>query len=291
MRVRAIARAKINPYLAVLGRRDDGYSSISTVMQSIDWHDTLAMERAVQSSVRFSPVEYSDAIERPDLVERALEIFNQTVEGTQGAEVTVAKTIPIGAGLGGGSADAAAALRGMAALAGGAADEALLLEIAAQVGSDVPFALIGGAAIATGRGEVLKSVPSPKTTWVIGVPDFSLSTREIYERARELSVGSEDAAEEVASALVSGDVDVLSSLLHNDLEPAALDVRPELGELKDSMVKAGALGTVMSGSGSSIVGLCRDPEHAQHIAEQVRPSFGRGVRVCSSVAAGAEVIA
>lgn len=247
MKVRVIGRAKVNLWLHVLGRRPDGYHEINTLMQTIEWCDELEMERSHATSVEF---ESGPVPDRPDLVERTLEIMNQT------AAVLVRKSIPIGSGLGGGSADAAAVILGL----GGSP------EIAAQVGSDVPFALQGGTALATGRGEKLSRVECPQLWWVVGVPDFSMSTAEVYDLA----------------APGAGDP------IRNDLEDAAFKLAPSLRPLKDEMVSAGAIRAMMSGSGPAIAGLCRDEEHANQLARRVSGSFAV-IKAVSSARMGAEI--
>ena len=271
-RVEMSAPAKVNVFLRVAGVRDDGYHEIESVMQTVSLFDRLVMNRAPVTKVSFETKD--PAPEPPDLIEKTLGVFNQMVGGTQGAEVIVDKQIPIGAGLGGGSSDAAAALVGIGRMMGGLTPPKLLSEIAAQVGSDVPFFLKGGTALVSGRGEIVKSLPSFDSCWVIGVPDFLMSTEEVYAAFDRFGSSQGPSLQEFLDALATGEV---GALLHNDLEVAAFDLQPELRDLKEEMRGAGALGAVMTGSGSAIVGLCRDEEHAKAVSKTVSQDFERVV--------------
>lgn len=249
MTIRVIGRAKVNLWLHVVRRRPDGYHEINTLMQTLDWFDELEIEPSDVTRVEF---EGGPVPDRPDLVERTLELMDKT------AAVRVRKSIPIGSGLGGGSADAAAVILGM----GGSS------AVAQQVGSDVPFALRGGTALATGRGEKLAPIECPQLWWVIGVPDFSLSTADVYGRTNPGMAGV--------------------GPLRNDLEVAAFQLAPSLPSLKREMVDAGAVGSVMSGSGPAIAGLCRDEQHAIEVAGRLSGSFAV-VKAVSSAGLGAEI--
>ncbi|MBW3589211.1 MAG: 4-(cytidine 5'-diphospho)-2-C-methyl-D-erythritol kinase [Actinobacteria bacterium] len=272
-RVEMSAPAKVNLFLRVSGVRDDGYHEIESVMQTVSIFDRLVMERVPVTRVSFDTAAL--APEPPDLIEKAIGVFNETVGGTQGAEVRVDKQIPIGAGLGGGSSDAAAALMGIDRMMGGLTPPKLLSEIASQVGSDVPFFLNGGTALVSGRGEIVKSLPSLEAWWVIGVPDLSMSTEEVYAAFDRFGSSQGPSLQEFLDALSTGEVAEVGGLLHNDLEVAAFDLQPELRDLKEEMHGAGALGAVMTGSGSAIVGLCRDEEHANAVSKTVSQDFER----------------
>lgn len=285
--VRLAARAKVNLSLRVLGRRSDGFHEISTVMQSLEWFDELEMRRAPKTNVT---VEWGAGLsgelpERPDLVERTIGIVDQTLGGTQAAEVRVVKNIPVAAGLGGGSADAAAAILGMNALTDKAMSPELMLEVAAQAGSDVPFALVGGTALARGRGEVIERLDHRPLWWVIAVPDFSMETAAVYDRWDEL--GAAGSPED--PFLSSSFADDLVQFIRNDLEPAAFDLQPSLREMKDVVSRAGVITTVIGGSGPTIAGLCRDRNHADEVASRVSAAF-RLVKVVPSAPRGAEVL-
>lgn len=288
--VRAVGRAKVNLFLRVLGKRDDGFHEIESVMQTVELVDELSMKRAPSTSVSFEvEAALSGSVpSSPDLVEKAIGIFKENVGGTQAAQVHVTKRIPIGAGLGGGSADAAAALKGMAALSGADVPESLLMEFAAQVGSDVPFALVGGTAHARGRGEVLSPLEAPEMWWVLVMPGFEISTAQAYEDYDASSPNLAGPADELISALRSGDIRTVGQLLSNDLETVAMKPHPELGEIKSQLLAAGALGVVMTGSGPTIAGLWGSEGDANVAAKQFRE--GTRTAVVRSCSIGARVL-
>lgn len=288
--VRVVGRAKINLFLRVLGKRDDGYHEIESVMQTVDLVDELSMKRAPSTFVSFEPMAgLSGSVpSQPDLVEKAIGIFNENVGGTQAVRVHVTKQIPIGAGLGGGSADAAAALKGMAALSGADVPESLLMEFAAQVGSDVPFALTGDTALARGRGEILTPVKAPVMWWVLVMPGFEISTAQAYQAFDASSQVESGSCDELVSALASEDLSAVGHLLSNDLEGVATRFYSELHEIEESLIKSGALGAVVTGSGPTVASLCRSEAHARAVVKQVKPSL-RAV-VARTTSAGAEIL-
>jgi 4-diphosphocytidyl-2C-methyl-D-erythritol kinase len=152
--------------------------------------------------------------------------------------------------------------------------------MAAEVGSDVPFCVLGGTRLATGRGEVLEEVKSTATLWwVVGIDAGELSTAAVYARFDQLGLERDldrEAVGPMLDALLAGDPALIGALLSNDLEPAAFDLRPDLAEAKAALMEAGALGAIVSGSGPTMLGLARDEEHAQRVARAVA---GRFVRV------------
>lgn len=293
-RVRLLARAKVNLVLRVIDKRDDGYHDVETVMQALELTDHVTLERADTTRISIAwEAEEGPILERPDLVERAIEAFCAEAGRKLRIEAGVLKRIPIGAGLGGGSADAAAALLGLSEMEGRPLSAETLFAVAAGLGSDVPFALQGGTAYAAGRGERIRALPTTaRFWWVIGVPDFALGTASVYEAWDRLAVhdeGARGAFDDLKDALRKGDVDLLAPHLHNDLEIASLSLQPDLRSLKEQMVGAGAVGAVMAGSGSAIAGLCREESHAREVAASVLSAF-RSVFVVASATRGTEIV-
>lgn len=299
--IKALARAKINLYLAVKGRRPDGYHDLETVMQSLSLADDLTVEVADHSRVQISWAEglQGQIPDQPDIVERT--VAASRFEGANRPAIYLKKRIPIGAGLGGASADAAAALLALSELQDDSVRHPLDVDsLAIQLGADVPFCLLGGTALATGVGEKLRPMPcNADLWWVLGISDVMLKTPAVYQRFDELMPaghvpsGNGSAAgslEQMAAALSTGDLSGVARNLSNELEVAAFDLLPDLRVRKEAMAQAGALGSVMTGSGSAIAGLCRDEEHAQKVAVAVEDEFVR-VEIARNTSVGAEVVA
>lgn len=293
--ITAKGRAKVNLCLRVIGKRADGYHEILSVMQSVDLFDTVSLDPLQEGEQDSFEILLSRAVagpmpNPPDLTERALEAFRRHIAPLGPLAVKVAKNIPIGAGLGGGSADAAAALVAANEIAGAPATLAELAALGAEIGSDVPFAVLGGTLLATGRGEQLQDIASPSILWwVLGVPDFHLVTKDVFEKVvppHEEAPSSCELTEPLGRGAVAG----VGALLRNDLEASAFRLRPDLHRMKEAMLAAGSAGAVMSGSGSTIAGLCISKDHAEEVASSARLSFQR-VHVVSSAPLGAEIVA
>lgn len=221
-----------------------------------------------------------------NLVTRAIRLLRAEAGGDGPLQVSLFKRIPLGAGLGGGSADAAASLKAAAELWALELDAAELERLGGSLGSDVPFCLGGGSALATGRGEILTPVAVSKAlTFVLGLSARPLATAQVY-RARRPET-SAPAVEPLLSALTAADPARVAPLLHNDLEPAAFELRPELEASKAALLEAGALGACLSGSGPTLVGLVLDERHGREVAAGIERRFDR-VEVVTSRPAGVE---
>lgn len=298
--IKTIGRAKVNLWLAIVGRRPDGYHDLESVMQSISLADELTIEPAEHSEVT---IRWADGLDgpipaAPDIVQRT--VAAARLKCAERPSITVEKRIPVGAGLGGASADAAAALVGLTRLEGPECEGSLDVDVLARrLGADVPFCLQGGVALATGIGDELSPLECPETLWwVIGIPDAALATVKVYQHYDELvpagtrpsgNGGPVGTTAALSAALAAGDIEGIAANLVNDLEIAAFDLMPALRELKQAMLGAGALGAIMTGSGSAIIGLCRDEAHAGQVATAASASFPR-VEVAHGAEAGAEVV-
>jgi 4-diphosphocytidyl-2-C-methyl-D-erythritol kinase len=290
--MRMQARAKVNLALRVHGVRPDGFHQVETVLQSITLQDEIFMERAETTSVslEWAPGLAGTLPERPDIVERTIRTARRYVADLPTATVRIVKGIPIGAGLGGASADAAAVILGLVTLHGRDLPTGLTRDIASAVGVDVPFCLIGGTARGAGAGNQLEPLPDPGTLWwVLGIPTTPLSTGAVYRRFDEVGIPRGGNIEELIAALSAGDLEGIGATLVNDLEPAAFELLPELPGLKRAMRDAGAIGSVMTGSGSTILGLCRDRSHARAVATKARQAFPR-VEVVTTARSGIEML-
>jgi len=284
--------AKLNLQLAVGPPRADGYHDLVTVFHAVSLFDELTAEPAGRDGVTVTG-EGADRVpaNRDNLALRALAALRKAAAGAAGpggVHITIAKRIPVAAGLAGGSADAAAALVACNELWGSGVSQARLLEIAARVGSDVAFALLGGTAVGRGRGERLTQALAPATQyhWVLAFADGHLSTPEVYAALDRLraaggaGVPAEpglDAA--LMSALRSGDARMLGRALSSDLQPAALSLVPALRKTLAAGLELGALGALVSGSGPTCMFLAPSADRALDLAASLS-----GAGVCRSVA-------
>jgi 4-diphosphocytidyl-2-C-methyl-D-erythritol kinase len=245
--------AKINLGLRVLGRRPDGFHEIDTVLQTVSLADRLLFRVLEGGRLRV----LCDAPGVPagpqNLVHRALESLRRAAGGPElGMEVRLRKGIPVGAGLGGGSSDAACALAVANELWGLGWDAARLERLAAGLGSDVPFFLRGGTQRARGRGEVLEPLPPvPQTTFGLVIPPVRMDTATVYAQHESFLTGSKRNASMVPQLLAAADATELADLLENDLEATALAVAPELGKYRERLLALGIPVVRMTGTGSA----------------------------------------
>lgn len=284
--MKVVAPAKINLYLWVGERRPDGMHEIESVMQSVSLYDELALSPGDAVSLDVSPPGAAPEDES-NLVVAAVRALLSARPGSQGAALHLEKRIPSGAGLGGGSTDAAAALVGLNELWNAGLSKKALEKIGAGIGADVPFCVRGGTAGALGVGERLAPlIVREPLWWVIAKPPGSLSTAEVYERFDELGgARSASDAHELADALARGELERVGAALRNDLFDAAASFDPAIVSIRDALVEAGALGAVMTGSGTACCGLARDDAHANAIASRVP-----GAWVATSLDRGPKIV-
>lgn len=291
------APAKVNLHLSVGQLRPDGFHDLTTVYQAVGLYDDVELERAPALTVE---VTGEDAERVPtdetNLAARAVRLLAQHTGQAPDVALRIRKGIPVAGGCAGGSADAAAALVGCDALWGTGLTRDELATLGAELGSDVPFSLHGGTALGTGHGEQLTPVLSSGSwSWVLALPDGGLSTPDVYaqlDRQRETGpVGVVNDPADVLSALRSGDPVTLGRALGNDLQPAAVALRPSLRLLLDTGRDLGALGTIVSGSGPTVALLARDEGHAVDLAAALAGhGVCRAVRRADGPVAGARVV-
>jgi 4-diphosphocytidyl-2-C-methyl-D-erythritol kinase len=264
--VRVRCNAKVNLYLKILGKRDDGFHDIETVYHSISLHDTLSLKRQ-RSGLSIS----CDHPDVPlDMSNLAMRAAAAVLEGsTEGVGITLEKRIPIGAGLGGGSADAAGALVATRELFGTKHSGPELEAMAEELGADVKFMLRGGCALGRGRGDVLSPLPClPPLTLVLVIPPVTVETRWAYGSFKTGLTSRVSDLTMIASALEKGDVTSLCRLLHNDFEGLVFDRFPFLREAKQELLRSGADGALMSGSGPVVYGVFSKAGDAELFTEQ-----------------------
>jgi 4-diphosphocytidyl-2-C-methyl-D-erythritol kinase len=257
----------VNLYLRVVRRREDGFHELETVFQSVGGGDTLTAAPAAELTLRCSEPDIPS--DERNLVLRAAKLLRNAFPGApkQGAALALLKRTPAGGGMGGGSVDGAAALVLLSRLWELRPTSEQLAGMAATLGSDVPFFLLGGAALARGRGEVLEPVAVPaRRFWLVLVkPPVSVSTPWAFGRWRAEETG-EPGVQEFLAAYQSGDPAALVDVLRNDLEPGVAAGVPEIAAARRWLLSNGALGARMTGSGSVVFGVARDEAHARELA-------------------------
>ena len=261
--IRVTAPAKVNFFLEITGKRSDGYHTLSTVFQTISLGDELTFQPAAELTLTCSdPALPTD--ER-NLVMKAALCLRQALKEPQGAKIHLEKKVPMGAGLGGGSSDAAAVLKSLLTLWKRRLPEDQLARLAVQLGADVPFFLKGGLCAATGIGEELTPLtPLPKTWLVLVYPGFGVATKEAYARVR---LPFSD-----PQALDRGHV---TGRLYNRFEDLVFPDHPPLPRLKQELLAAGARAALMSGSGSAVYGLAGSREEGAQILAQMQKTYNQ----------------
>ena len=278
------ARAKINLGLKILGRRSDGYHEIRTIMQTVDLADTLYFSRQTgaesKAQVLLSCTEPGLSTGPDNLVFRAAMLFRERMKGTLpgGIRIHLEKRIPLGAGLGGGSADAAAALRGLNRLCGGPFDGSELRGMAACLGSDVPFMVEGGTARVGGRGEVVEPLMFHGTFfYVLVYPGVEVSTAWAYRQVSHRLTDTSSYFRFISSLKSGGcvDHDTLVEVLENDFQYVVERAYPIVATVRAHLDRAGARISTLSGSGSTVYGIFDDRNAAYQAHQELQ---GQGFR-------------
>lgn len=274
------AYAKINLALAITGVQEDGYHELQSIMQSIALHDVVRVRRRGEKVVC-----RCGSLSGPgNLAYKAAVLFLEQCGHSEGVEIEIEKRIPVQAGLAGGSTDAAATLRLLNELYDEPLDSEVLLTLAAKCGADVTFCLRGGTMWATGRGEQLELLPqAPLMDLVLVKPFAGVNTKEAYRRFDLLGQGGRLRRADWEMALAQGSTQQIAKLLYNDLEPASIQMVPQILKFKQILLEAGCYGALMSGSGSSIFGIAKGEQHALAIAEQLRKKGLNNVWVTRTV--------
>ncbi len=311
--VRVRVPSKVNLFLAIRGTRDDGYHELVSIMQTVGIRDELELALAGTpwaclhpAARRYMKIELEhdagDAVPTDDrnLSVRAARALLEAIGATHphdgsapdevpSTRIALTKRIPVAAGMAGGSADAAATLVGLNRLWDCDLDRDQLRDIAAGIGADVPFCVTGGTALATGTGTATAQVLSKGPFhWAVAMSDRPLSTPDVYRTWDDVGTATQMEPDAVLQALRTGDAEMLGAALHNDLESAAFALRPELRDLRDTFLDAGALGAIVSGSGPTVVALGADQEDAERLTALAAEHADR-VESAVSPAAGPEV--
>ena len=264
------AYAKINIGLDVLRRRADGYHEVKMIMQTVDIYDELVLEKRKEPGIELR----MDNRELPsggdNLICRAADLLFREKKITGGVNISLTKRIPIAAGMAGGSADAAAALRGLNELFDMGYSLKELQALGVGLGADIPYCLAGGTMLSEGIGEILTPLPAPPAAHlVIAKPDINVSTAFVYGNLHADSLAWHPDIDGMIAALQKGDLDGITGRLGNVLETVTVKAHPVIEQIKELLRKQGAENALMSGSGPTVFGIFKEKETAARAAEAV----------------------
>ncbi|KAB8321179.1 4-(cytidine 5'-diphospho)-2-C-methyl-D-erythritol kinase [Tolypothrix campylonemoides VB511288] len=287
-----IAPAKINLHLEIIGDRPDGYHELVMILQTIDLADEIHLEASDNQAISVRCNHPEVPIDNSNIAYKAAELmateFPNAFAKYGGVNITINKRIPVAAGLAGGSTNAAAVLVGIDLLWKLGLTQSELEELGAQLGSDVPFCVAGGTAIATGRGEQLSVLPSLDNIYIVlgKYRSLAVSTPWAYKTYRQQfgdsylkdtdSLSARAAAIHsgpIVKAILNKDATEIAQKLHNDLERVVLPAHPQVLQLRETFASAGVLGTMMSGSGPSVFAICESQQQAEKVKLQVRETL------------------
>jgi 4-diphosphocytidyl-2-C-methyl-D-erythritol kinase len=265
------APAKINLVLDVLHKRSDGYHEVEMVMTMVDLADRIEMRELPGDTIIISSQAGYIPLDEKNLAFQAARLIKEQYGVSKGVYIHLDKKIPVAAGLAGGSSDAAATLRGLNRLWGLGIAQQDLQKLGGELGSDVPFCIAGGTAIARGRGELLEPLPSPPPCWVIlAKPPINVSTADVYGKLNAAVISRHPSVEKMREAIASDDFGAVCSKLGNVLEDVTMALHPEVRQIKECMVRFGADGALMSGSGPTVFGIVRRKSKAVRIYNALR---------------------
>jgi len=262
------APAKINLFLNVLGKREDNYHEIETILQKIELYDTIILEEK-DGGIE---LECSELAGVENLAYKAANLLTQELEVKKGVKIKIEKNIPIAAGLGGGSSDAATTLIGLNKLWHLGLGQNDLIPLAAKLGADVPFFIFNeGLSLGTGIGTIITPLPPLPQFWLVLIcPKIKISTTNVYKNLKFMLTNEVIRSKIIQDVIKEGDLEKVSKLLYNTLEKIVFPQYPVIKRLKDELLNAGALGALMSGSGSSIFGIVKTELEAINISNKLK---------------------
>lgn len=271
MRLRAMA--KINLGLDVLRKRQDGYHEVRMIMQTIQMYDQLHIEVTKEPGIRLTTNLPFLPCNENNLVYRSAKLLMDEFNITDGLDIQLQKFIPVAAGMGGGSSDAAAAMVGVNRLFGLRLSQKELMKRAVQIGADVPYCIMRGTALAEGIGEKLKAMPSIPFCYVlIGKPGITVSTKFVYGNLCVDKIQKHPDIDGMIGAIFRQDLSAMAGRMGNVLEDVTVSAYPVIASIKEQMIANGALNAMMSGSGPTVFGIFDDKEKAEYASRQLQKS-------------------
>ena len=271
------AYAKLNLTLDVLGKRDDGYHDLQSIMQTISIRDDIEIDVGTGKPWKLLCSVEGIPTDETNLAWKAAKVYCDAMhKDPNGLEIRITKRIPSGAGMGGGSADAAAVLRALNRYYDNPLSLFALAELGAQVGSDVPFCTMCGTAMVEGRGERLRKLPDmPDCVFVVCKPEFSVSTPELYKKIDSVDIAKRPNNRAMESALVAGDLGKVAENLCNVFDPVVTEEHLELNYIKSIFNSYGAVGYQMTGSGSALFAIMAEFEHAAVVCNMLKDNYSQ----------------
>lgn len=269
------AFAKLNLTLDVLSKREDGYHNIKSIMQTISIRDDVEIDVGTGEPWTLECSQEGIPTDERNLAWKAAKVYCDGLEkNPNGLTIRITKRIPSGAGMGGGSADAAAVLRALNRHYGSPLSILALAELGAQVGSDVPFCVLCGTAMCEGRGELLRKLPDmPDCVFVVCKPEFSVSTPELYKKIDQVAIPRHPDHMAMESALLAGDVAKVADLIYNVFDPVVTADHLEINYIKSICNSYGALGMQMTGSGSAVYAIMPSFEYAAVVCNMLKDNY------------------
>lgn len=269
------AFAKLNLTLDVLGKREDGYHNIKSIMQTISIRDDVEIDVGTGEPWTLECSQEGIPTDERNLAWKAAKVYcDRLKKDPNGLTIRITKRIPSGAGMGGGSADAAAVLRALNRHYGSPLSILALAELGAQVGSDVPFCVLCGTAMCEGRGELLRKLPDmPDCVFVVCKPEFSVSTPELYKKIDQVAIPKHPDHMAMESALLAGDVAKVADLIYNVFDPVVTADHLEINYIKSICNSYGALGMQMTGSGSAVYAIMPSFEYAAVVCNMLKDNY------------------
>jgi len=280
--IKLFAPAKINLLLAVLGPREDGYHELATIMHQISLADIVHLELTAEPGIHLHTTNPLLDDDEKNLAYQAAARFLELTGSPAGVNILIEKMIPLGAGLAGGSTDAAAVLKGLNQLHKQVLTPETLQELAASLGSDVPFCLGGGTVLAEGRGELLTPLRVNDTPHLLLIkPAISVATAKVYQEWDRREEGFKPPLQDMINSLQAGDWKAVADQLYNGLEPVTIALVPPVGQIKQQLLQRGAQGALMSGSGPTVFGLFATAAAAEKAYLQFKDEYNECYLVTS----------
>lgn len=271
------AYAKLNLTLDVLGKRPDGYHDLKSVMQTVSLYDTIEITLGTGNEWKLICDREDIPCDARNLAWKAAKLYCETVNvDPEGLTIHIEKQIPSGAGMGGGSADAAAVLRLLNRHYGEPLTQKELADLSAKIGSDIPFCVLGGTILCEGRGEIMRRLPDCPDCIVLGCkPEFSVSTPVLFRKIDSVEILAHPDHEAMEQAIASGDLNAIAREIYNVFDPVVSEDHPEIGHIKRVCNSHGALAAQMTGSGSVVFAVMPDQFSAERAADELKQTYSQ----------------